>query len=99
MPLGVVLKWVLGLFLASLILPALTKQWSDRQQVLNIEDSLITDVSRESVQAFTGAQRVPHLTQHPNAARRKVLSTWSLGEAKLDPRFAVYFGDTAAEEH
>jgi hypothetical protein len=43
--------WALTLLVGSLLVPAITKQWSDRQEELSIKTSLVTDISESATTA------------------------------------------------
>ncbi len=95
-----VLVWGAGLLAASVVIPAATKQWSDRQAALALRAELIEHISRSSAIAFTGAKRVAATNAAPKA-REKRLETrdaWEAAEGTIDAIYAVYFRDSAARD-
>jgi hypothetical protein len=48
-------KWIAALVLASLVLPAVTTQWSDRQKELSLKESLISQLTLSAATAIEGA--------------------------------------------
>jgi hypothetical protein len=95
------LRWIVLLFIASLAIPALTKQWSDRKQELQVKESLSTDISKVSADAVYGAvfavSRQSGVGQR--ASRRQAIHDWLRSRATIDPRFIVYFSRTGAADH
>lgn len=93
-------RWLALLFVASLMIPALTKQWSDRKQELQLKETLSTDISRVSANAVLGAEFAVTQQSGPEqfAARRAVLNDWLRERASIDPRFQVYFSGSDAED-
>jgi hypothetical protein len=93
-------RWLVLLFIASLAVPALTKQWNDRKQELQVKETLLTDISKLSADAVYGAQSAagqPGMQQRPS--RSMVVSTWLRDRAAVDPRFRVYFSNSDAADH
>jgi hypothetical protein len=94
-------RWIVLLFIASLFIPALTKQWNDRKQELQVKETLSTDISKISANAVYGAEfAFDQPTQvEQRASRRAVLDTWLRDRAAIDPRFRVYFSNSDAADH
>lgn len=95
-----IIVWGAALLVASVVIPAATKQWSDRQAALALRADLIENISRSSAIAFTGAKRVAAMSAVPKA-RAKRLETrdaWEAAEGTIDAIYAVYFRDTAARD-
>lgn len=92
--------WAFGLLVASLILPAATRQWSDRQAALTLKSSVVTDVSKSSVDVVFAAQRTQELPagEEQEKARRAALDGWVRSEAEIDPVVATYFKGTRARD-
>jgi hypothetical protein len=51
------LPWAAGILIGSLVLPALTKQWSDRQGMLALKQQITSEISSKSVRGFSAAYR------------------------------------------
>jgi hypothetical protein len=95
-----VVTWVVLAFIASLAIPALTKQWNDRRQELQVKESLVTDVSKASAAAVYGAvAAVSKKGERQRAMRGALVSTWLRDRAALGPRFQVYFDRSEAASH
>lgn len=90
--------WAFALVVGSVLLPAATRQWSDRQAALTLKSSLVADVSKSSVTAVFAAQRVAEMPagDAQAKARQAALDGWVVSEAGIDPLMAAYFDDTQA---
>jgi hypothetical protein len=92
--------WAAVLFIASLAVPAVTKQWNDRQQELQVKESLMTDISTMSANAVYGAVQASRQTgARQDAARSELVYGWLRDRAAIDPRFRVYFDHSDAATH
>jgi len=84
--------WAVSLFVASLAIPAITKQWSDRQAEAGIKYALLTDVARHEGAAFTAALRLASTPSSQTATRRAaVLDAWSEFRNEINVRIAFNF--------
>jgi len=90
--------WAFGILIASVLLPAATKQWADRQAALTLKSSMTLDISKSAVSAVRAAQNVTQATDWDQArkVRNEAENTWVIGESGVDPVFAVYFDNTTA---
>jgi hypothetical protein len=93
-------RWFVFLFIASLAIPALTKQWNDRKQELQVKEGLLTDISTRSAGAVYGAVAASKLAGPPQReARTETIGNWLRDRAAIEPRFDVYFGQSDAANH
>ena len=94
-------RWIVLLFIASLFVPALTKQWNDRKQELQVKEALLTDISTMSADAVYGAveasRQMPEGDQ--KAARAVLMGKWLRDRAAIEPRLNVYFEQSDATNH
>ena len=72
--------WLLGAVVASLILPAATKQWPDQQAALTLRSELISEISESTVSMVVDAQGVLNSPdeEEARAARDDVFAVWSI---------------------
>jgi hypothetical protein len=49
---------LIGLVLSAWLLPAITRQWDDRQKAHQVKTALVTEMAEASARAFTGARRL-----------------------------------------
>jgi len=93
-------RWIVLLFIASLFVPALTKQWNDRKQELQVKETLATDISKISAGAVYGAVAAIRLRgPEQRTAWLNTQDTWLRDRAAADPRFRVYFPGSGATRH
>jgi hypothetical protein len=93
------IRWLALLFVASLFVPALTKQWNDRKQELQVKEQLATSISSIVADSIYSAEAVE---AKGDAAvredRRAVIHEWLRERATVEPRFVVYFGESDAAQ-
>jgi hypothetical protein len=94
-------RWFVLLFIASLIIPALTKQWNDRKQELEVKQRLLSDVVKATTDAVYGAQDIS-LQADPELqgqARSQLYGAWLRGRSTLETPMLVYFDPSDAADH
>lgn len=95
-------KWVLGVLVVSLVLPAVTKQWSDNQQ----QHQLKADVSSRLAAAVAGAttdsgfllsNQLQSIKSPSETASsyEDTLSGWKREASAIDAQIAGYFATTS----
>jgi hypothetical protein len=91
--------WAFGLLVATVLLPAATKQWSDRQAALALKNSLISEINTSSVKAWLAGERILQTTDDDDVRklRAKALEDWTVAESAIDSVFALYFSRTEAQ--
>jgi hypothetical protein len=94
-------RWFVLLFIASLIIPALTKQWNDRKQELEVKQRLLSDVVKATTDAVYGAQDVSLQAdpEQQRQARSQLLGAWLRGRSTLETPMLVYFDPSDAADH
>jgi hypothetical protein len=94
------LKWAAVLFVASLFVPALTKQWNDRTQELDVKQALLADIVRETADAVYGAQEVSlQPDEQLLEAKNRLYGAWLRGRTALETPMFVYFDESEAADH
>lgn len=85
-------KWVLISVIGALVVPALTKQWSDRQKELELKRDLASDIGSSSFSAFAAARTIAYLPREKRTAERRLLllSDWISNEGRIDGIFRAY---------
>jgi hypothetical protein len=84
--------WALALLVASLAIPAATKQLSDRQQATALKSEIITEISRASAEAFAESKHILESSPKDVSERRlDARKTWEVSQGELDGRYAAYF--------
>lgn len=94
-----VAKWGAAVLIAGLVIPAATKQWSDRTQALKLKEGMITAASSAVSDASHAANELVH-SANPKEVRslrrQTLLDSFVHRESILDPSFRVYFDGTQA---
>jgi hypothetical protein len=91
------IRWLALLFVASLFVPALTKQWNDRRQELQVKEELATSISSIVADAIYGAETAESRSSaEKEQLRHDVIHKWLRDRAAVEPRLSVYFGGSDA---
>src|SRR5215213_1224454 len=86
-----VLVTVLGFALSAWLVPAMTRQWDDRQKVHELKAGVVSEMATVSARALLGGEAV-WSGQHPTPRERKqVKSDWGLSTIELAARLRAYF--------
>jgi hypothetical protein len=92
--------WIFALIVASLLLPAATKQWTDRQAALDLKSSLFLKMSESSVHAVRSAHLASQ-SAHEKEVRKgrgDALNIWIGAQSSLDPVFHIRFENTTMSD-
>jgi hypothetical protein len=87
--------WLLALLVASWVLPALTRQWSDRQAELTLKTTLLTKMSEGLSRSVAAAETLVQRDPPPvmaASARDNLLLDWEETEANVRSILTAYFG-------
>jgi len=85
-----VLVTVLGFALSAWLIPAMTRQWDDRQKEHELKAGLVSDMASVSARALLGGEAV--WSGHPTArARGQFENDWELATLGLEARLGAYF--------
>lgn len=89
------LLWVGALYVASLAVPAATKQLADRQGATAVKAGMIREISGGSAEAFAESKLI--LETIPDELPRRRLETrkaWEVTQGGIDAMYAIYFDDS-----
>jgi hypothetical protein len=87
---------VVGLVLSAWLLPALTRQWDDRQKADDLKSAIVTDMASASAQALIGGEVNWNSVGSPNvsaAIKARLARDWSLASLRIQARLRAYFPD------
>jgi hypothetical protein len=85
-----VLVTVLGFALSAWVVPAVTRQWDDRQKEHELKAGIVADMASVSARAFLGGEAI--WSGQPTARQRKPFENqWELSTLSLDARLRAYF--------
>ena len=86
-----VLVTVLGFALSAWLVPAMTRQWDDRQKVHELQAGVVSEMASVSARALLGGEAV-WSGQHPTKRERQRLENeWGLSTLELTARLRAYF--------
>jgi hypothetical protein len=91
---------VLGIGLSSWLIPAITRQWDDRQKAGDLKAALVADMATATGRAVLDAQAFSHAsagTRPVPAASAASVKEWSVAALEVRARLDAYFGPAAVE--
>jgi hypothetical protein len=110
---GRLLTWLGALVVASLMIPAITTQWSDRQKEVDTKAVLIAELTESAAVAIEDAVTLVDVQEkeklevgeEPSTAQESawlaryhaILGAWRVAAFTLESRFAAYFPDARLE--
>jgi hypothetical protein len=99
-------KWLAALVVASLVLPALTTQWSDRQNELSLKEALVSQLTLSAATAIEEAHALvldetvldPLPTERLRARYVAIAKAWNIEVFTLESKLNAYFPDARLRE-
>jgi hypothetical protein len=91
---------VLGIGLSSWLIPALTRQWDDRQKAGEIKAVLIADMATSTGRVLLDAQAfsdAPARSRPSTRERDASMKVWSVAVLDIRARLNAYFGSAATD--
>jgi hypothetical protein len=86
---------VLGLALSAWLIPAMTKQWDDRQRERELKAGVVADMASATSRALVGGEAmwsVRRAAQRPREQeRQRLASQWALSALGIEARLRTYF--------
>jgi hypothetical protein len=93
---------LIGLVLSAWLLPAITRQWDDRQKAHELKSAVVADMAAANAQALIGGEgnwkppdprkdQVIAGGQLPPAAKARLGYDWSLASLRIEARLRAYF--------
>jgi hypothetical protein len=86
-----VLVTVLGFALSAWLVPAMTRQWDDRQKVHELKAGVVADMASVSARALLAGEAVWSGQQPTARERKRVENEWGLSTLELEARLRAYF--------
>jgi len=91
---------LLGIALTAWLLPALTRQWDDRQKAQELKAGLVSDMARASARVIVGSRHP--IIRGPSARNQvrleQALDAWELAGVEIEEKLNAYFPATVAME-
>lgn len=86
-----VLVTVLGLALSAWLLPAMTRQWDDRQREHDLKAALVGDMASATAQALVGGEDIWSQRPLTKQQRAQIGNEWVLSALGIEARLRSYF--------
>jgi hypothetical protein len=86
-----VLVTVLGLALSAWLIPAMTRQWDDRQKEHELKAAVVGDMASATAQALVGGEAIWSGQHVSGQAAEQVKNRWALASLELEARLRTYF--------
>jgi hypothetical protein len=91
---------IIGIGLSSWLIPAITRQWDDRQRAGDLKAALVADMATATGRAVLDAQAFTYASagSRPSAsANAASVNEWSVAALEIRARLDAYFGPDAVE--
>jgi hypothetical protein len=89
---------LLGIGLSSWLLPAITRQWDDRQKAGELKAILVTEMATATGRAVLDAQAYASANRGASpAANAASVKEWSVASLEIRARLDAYFGPEAVD--
>jgi hypothetical protein len=82
---------VLGLALTAWLLPAMTRQWDDRQKEHELKAAVVADMASATARALLGGEAIWSAPPPPRHAPAALASQWNLSALEIEARLGTYF--------
>jgi hypothetical protein len=80
---------LIGIALTAWLLPALTRQWDDRQKAHDVKAAIVADMASATAHALTLGQAVTSKSAQPTSRLRR--DDWLLASVEIEARLRAYF--------
>lgn len=88
---------VVGLALSAWLLPAITRQWDDRQKARDLQASLIEDMSSASARALVAGLDAMRTNQPSSERLHQAERDWQIAGAEVQARLKAYFAQKVVQ--
>jgi hypothetical protein len=82
---------VIGALLTSLLLPSITRRWQDHQRQLDLQDELVSTISRQGTKFIIAVHRA---RDEKNYVEKPALDTWDIESKVIESRLFGYYPTT-----
>jgi hypothetical protein len=80
---------VVGIVLSAWLLPALTRQWDDRQKANELKVALVSDIAAASANAIGDAGQIR--AEGDRSLRARAVRAWAVATLELESRLRAYY--------
>jgi hypothetical protein len=81
----------LGFALTAWLVPAMTRQWDDRQKEHALEAAVVGDMGKDSAQALVGGEEIWSGQKLSKSQRAQIGKQWELAALEMEARLRTYF--------
>jgi hypothetical protein len=81
----------LGFALTAWLVPAMTRQWDDRQKEHALEAAIVADMGKDSAQALVGGEEIWSGQKLSRRQRAQIGKQWELAALEMEARLRTYF--------
>jgi hypothetical protein len=89
-----VLVTVLGLALSAWLLPAMTRQWDDRQREHELKAAVVADMATATARALVGGEAIWSGQRLTPEGLRRLGDQWALSSTEIEARLRTYFSSS-----
>src|SRR2546425_575965 len=82
---------LVGIALSAWLLPAITRQWDDRQKEHELKAAVVGDMASATARALVGGEAVWSKRPLTQQQRARLGDEWALSELELEARLRSYF--------
>ena len=87
-----VLVTLLGLAVSAWLLPALTRQWDDRQREHELKAAIVADIATSTARAVVGSEGIWEAVRPPTKEEReRIGDQWALSALEIESQLRSYF--------
>jgi hypothetical protein len=86
-----VLVTLLGLIVSAWLLPALTRQWDDRQREHELKAAIVADMASSTARALVGGEAIWSERPLTKQERRQIGDQWALSALETEAQLRSYF--------
>jgi hypothetical protein len=86
-----VLVSFLGLAVTAWLVPALTRQWDDRQREHELKAAIVADMASSTARALVGGEAVWSDQPPTKQARKQIGDEWALSALEIEAKLRSYF--------
>jgi len=81
----------LGFALTAWLVPAMTRQWDDRQKEHALKAVVVADMGKDSAQALVGGEEIWSGQKLSSGQRAQIGKQWELAALEMEARLRTYF--------
>ena len=89
-----VLVSLLGLALTAWLIPALTRQWDDRQREHELKAAIVADMASSTARALVGGEAIWSNQALSKQGRRQIGDDWALSALEIEAKLRSYFASS-----